>query len=416
MSPAKGRRSRKLMLENYYKILELRANAPQDAIKKKYIELIKKHTPESDPEKFQEIRRAFEALRDPAKRREYDMLRKYGDSVHKLYKEAMSLVERERWSEAEQLLERALVLSPSSSALHLGLAHIYIGRGQLDLFEERMEIMLQTASSPEEKANAATWRAKLFLDNGMPEKALLALEAIKEDDRNHIADYNAFLVQTYRSLNRYEDAWNLMNANIPPAGMEQANDIYSFITWVQAFMELEKWSQWHKIQTRFRKFLKSIHDPDDRLMVVTVLNEEYEHQIKLMHLQRAEVFADFAYEMDPRDKRLQQQRKKAQEWSRLDKEMERMHRDKDTLPLIAVQAAIWYYEELEREDLAAQARNSVPPRLLLEMEAQPERFAAGIRKLPARYPLLYRRYQDQWEALYTEKTSGLNKEAQRQLR
>lgn len=68
---------------DYYKILGVEKNASQDAIKKAYKKLARKHHPDLNPDdanakhKFQEINEANEVLSDPEKRKKYD---KYGEN------------------------------------------------------------------------------------------------------------------------------------------------------------------------------------------------------------------------------------------------------------------------------------------------------------------------------------------------
>lgn len=45
-----------------YEILGIDENADEKTIKKAYFKLIKKYSPEKDPERFQEIRAAYERL------------------------------------------------------------------------------------------------------------------------------------------------------------------------------------------------------------------------------------------------------------------------------------------------------------------------------------------------------------------
>lgn len=52
------------MEEKSYQILGLERDASPDEIKRAYFRLIRKHSPEKDPEGFQEIRRAYEYLKD----------------------------------------------------------------------------------------------------------------------------------------------------------------------------------------------------------------------------------------------------------------------------------------------------------------------------------------------------------------
>ena len=48
-----------------YEALGVRRDADDAAIRRKYLELVRRHSPERDPERFAEIRAAYDQLRDP---------------------------------------------------------------------------------------------------------------------------------------------------------------------------------------------------------------------------------------------------------------------------------------------------------------------------------------------------------------
>lgn len=56
-----------------YQILELERSASADEIKRAYFALVRANPPEREPERFKQIRAAYELLRDPQKRIETDM-------------------------------------------------------------------------------------------------------------------------------------------------------------------------------------------------------------------------------------------------------------------------------------------------------------------------------------------------------
>ncbi len=73
-------------MADYYKILEVPETASAEDIKKAYRRLAKKYHPDANPNnrqaeaKFKEISEAHNVLSDPEKRRQYDMMRRYGGS------------------------------------------------------------------------------------------------------------------------------------------------------------------------------------------------------------------------------------------------------------------------------------------------------------------------------------------------
>jgi curved DNA-binding protein len=75
-----------MQFKDYYKIMGVPEDASADDIKKAYRTLARKHHPDlnkgaDSADKFRELGEAYEVLKDPAKRAEYDQLRKYGASA-----------------------------------------------------------------------------------------------------------------------------------------------------------------------------------------------------------------------------------------------------------------------------------------------------------------------------------------------
>ncbi len=69
--------------KDYYKIIGVAEDASTDEIKKAYRKLAREHHPDlnkgdGSAERFKEVGEAYEVLKDPAKRAEYDEIRKFG--------------------------------------------------------------------------------------------------------------------------------------------------------------------------------------------------------------------------------------------------------------------------------------------------------------------------------------------------
>ncbi len=82
-----------------YTVLELSRDSTDEMIRRQYLTLIRTHSPERDPDRFADIRRAYETLRDPVARLRY-LLFEAGkdDSIRALIADAKAQTSRRRVS------------------------------------------------------------------------------------------------------------------------------------------------------------------------------------------------------------------------------------------------------------------------------------------------------------------------------
>src|SRR5438034_6211051 len=112
-------RSQKLlrpMAYDLYKTLDLPPSASTEDIRRAYYQMVRKHPPEKDPERFQQVRQAYETLSDEKARRDYDALQEHGDEITGLYSQAVHLMEQGHWETAATRLKHVLVLSPGNQS------------------------------------------------------------------------------------------------------------------------------------------------------------------------------------------------------------------------------------------------------------------------------------------------------------
>ena len=69
-------------MKNYYDMLDVSESASNKEIKQAFKKLAKQHHPDrgGDQTKFKEANEAYDTLKNPSKRQEYDTIRKYGES------------------------------------------------------------------------------------------------------------------------------------------------------------------------------------------------------------------------------------------------------------------------------------------------------------------------------------------------
>jgi curved DNA-binding protein CbpA len=87
-----------------YTVFDLPPDSDDDTIRRRYLSLVRAHTPERDPERFSAIREAYEILRDPINRMHYRLFEAgKDDSIDALIKEAKARSAQRRVSVATLL-------------------------------------------------------------------------------------------------------------------------------------------------------------------------------------------------------------------------------------------------------------------------------------------------------------------------
>ncbi|WP_017317530.1 J domain-containing protein [Mastigocladopsis repens] len=115
------------MAYELYQVLEVPFQASTDEIKQAYFRLVRKFSPEKDPERFQQIRVAYNTLSDLKARENYDAMQKYGDQIKDLIEQAEKKMQVEEWSSAIPILKQVLILAPKIDVARnlLGLCYIH---------------------------------------------------------------------------------------------------------------------------------------------------------------------------------------------------------------------------------------------------------------------------------------------------
>lgn len=104
------------MAYELYQRLELSSEATPAEIKRNYFRLVRKYSPEKNPQQFKSIREAYETLSDVKAKQNYDILQQHGDQISKLVNDAVEKMSEGTWHEAIPLLKKVLVLLPEENA------------------------------------------------------------------------------------------------------------------------------------------------------------------------------------------------------------------------------------------------------------------------------------------------------------
>lgn len=234
---------------SYYSILGISEKASDAEIKKAFFRLVRTHPPEKEPEKYKELRAAYETLGSEQTRRQYDALLKHGGEISDLHKQVEAAVEREDWPACSRLLKKILVLNPQEHGARFELAFSLRRQGDDSAAVEQLvqlvklapdvagywsalgEVLRQQADTDEgdegsratlrnrarkaflqavdvEKVNAEAYvgLARLYADEGQLKSAVSLLEkAITADGKVDMQDLDTFLYLCV--LHSRQDNW-----------------------------------------------------------------------------------------------------------------------------------------------------------------------------------------------------------------
>ncbi len=412
-TPKRRGRPRKAKLENHYKVLGVRANASPEKIRQAYVSLVKQNSPETHPEEFQRIRLAYETLRDPDRRRQYDIMRKYGNKMEKELERAEFFMEVEEWQEAIAVYEEILRIDSENEQAKLGLAQAVLFEGDVQRCLHLFDEAVARANTAEKKADLRLLQAEQLLAEGSSEIAYDVLARTKLDFPAFVERIDPLLSNCLQELGRFEEALALIVSHLPQPGEETPEDLPLFAGWLACTIRSGKKNIVSQVLARFRKLLKRITDSEERdLVKMALIHLGKEHMLSL-EFQLGEHFLQLASELDPKDVFLRSFKQEAKRAAQVQNELERYQKDRHIFfPPLGLKLTEWFYGEFMPEEVMAEFLDMVPEELLDELD---EEYAFAIVQLKKKYPLLYKNFQEDLSDLYESCTQGLNREMRRML-
>lgn len=398
--------------ESHYKVLGTTAKIGQGRIREKYIAAVKKHPPESDPEMFEKIRAAYEILKDPSKRKEYDLLRKYGDKVEIMIKKAFNYIEHGEVEQGKVLLEKALTIVPKNAAAVISLIQLCIEQEEMEQANNYFQKTLAAITENEEKSILYRIKARILEENGFTKEAFQLLD----EGIRLLPEYSLPLDTTraflYLNLNKVDEAWSIFVRMTKDQDTQGEEHIEFYISLIYLFVEAEKWDQREWLKKQFSLFIKTLNAEEAQQDIYDRLIDEYEQYVEHFNYLAAEVFSSFASMIRKPDKEMQKELQEIKKIALLQKDVLRLERDMKAFPLLYIQVTKWFYSD---DASVSKALEGIPDHLLAHLEEDSEEYAAGILYIKKKYPLIYKQYKKQWDDLFAELTKGFNREMKRML-
>lgn len=197
-------------MKNFYKTLEIEKNATEQEVKKAYNKLLRKYPPEKEPEKYKEIREAYDTLRNDDRRKNYDVYFNHGAEIQKLEEQANQLIEKKQFKSAEKVLKKILIISSN-------IVHIRELLGDVLFFEEKYANSIEQFNILIKKYNN---NSNYYFKRGcVYEKKKDIFKAENDYLKAYSLDYENLdaigaLVYLYISQNKIDEAITFLNKEI----------------------------------------------------------------------------------------------------------------------------------------------------------------------------------------------------------
>lgn len=409
--------------ESYYKILGTTAKISQKRIKEKYLKAIREHPPEKDPERFEQIREAYEVLKDPKTRETYDLMRQSGGKLEKLHKRAWKAAEAENYQQALDVFEKILKIDPKDIASHLSavLMCAYLDRLEeaVDRFNRIDEEDLMQEVSKEE---ITTIYMTLGAIGAETEKADLVYPLLKKAvDQFGAGEHMLIRVATTAALQAGErkDAVDIALMMLPEddAALDDIDGTVSAYGHLFETLHLaEDWSRANQYQTKLAKLIKQVESDEEKEELFDFLEEEADLAEQEYNYRVAELFLNLAKKVMPADAGVRERLKYLKRMARVEKEMFQLMKDTRIFPKTKIDLESWYFDDPESALMASymeRMQNSSEFKAAME----DGRFeAASVLYVKKKYSAVYQQYKERFEERFEVLTKDMNRDEKRELK
>jgi curved DNA-binding protein CbpA len=254
---------------NYYRILGTNSNADDELIKKRYLERVRAFQPEKDPEEFKRIREAYDTLRDPFKRSEYDLKTKYQGKANKLMEDAILYIDMEEYDLAETLLSEALELAADNIYILRVFTKLALAQKNLakfySFFEQIEEIV------PDSKKDLVLFnKADMLIKENYIKQAIKITNKLETLFPEKIPDMLDLFLRIYDRQNNFDKIWDLLSERLKNMKDCSEDNFHIFITTISLIDKYEKWEKKDFLIQNTHSFIEGVKE--DEVLRDTYIN------------------------------------------------------------------------------------------------------------------------------------------------
>lgn len=207
-------------MKNLYEVLVINKNSSEKEIKDRYMTLVRKYPPEKEPQKFAEIREAYEILSNPKQKREHDRaleieLEKKRKILKKLEEEADLALKNGDFEKAIKNYKKLLIEETNLKKIKSKLGIAFLKNNNLKEAEKIFKELVETDDSFENNYNLSKVYILLKNYNKAEEYLFRAKEKNeKEEVYLELLDVESYLKNDEQVEKLIHDFLNKYNSNL----------------------------------------------------------------------------------------------------------------------------------------------------------------------------------------------------------
>ncbi len=374
---------------SHYDVLGVPSEADADAIRTRYLALVREFPPETHPAQFQAIRLAYDILKDPDTRHQYDRERFHGASLTDLRSRVRDLVARDHIAEAVNVLHKVVDIRPTM-ADYMELANRYETLRRIDLAGKMLDQALKYAETEEERVGVAIRRVHLgspFHDT-IIENLLAIAERYPQAGPALIAPD---LFTHYADIGQVRKGMAYFRSLIPRRKYLTLAEFRIYLEWVAVLNHGSLVKEMNTVVERAKAAAKNVALGPHRDLARTELLDRSQDAHAAMDLRLAAIYADLARTIDPADETAQTLRRTVVDMYLLQSQLSRLINDL-RIPTELVRQILDGLRTKYHISVGDSLTNSLPLRPSLDRPLNPADMVEHVREM---YPRVYRAFQSE---------------------
>jgi curved DNA-binding protein CbpA len=373
---------------DYYARLGLPENATPEQIRAAFPPLVKQYHPDTSPTEYNLLREAFDVLKNPRSREEYDGRRKFGPEIERLNAQLDDANKREDWPAAEKAAKKLVTLQPRNAVLRKRLGYIYLNQDKTQLavmeFEHAMTLDPEETSHLVDAAHAYKDLKKYIEAENLYRRAM-SLDSSNQDAPRGLAS------MFWLNLERPNDAIAVLEKAMDQDGVLDFQDFFYLFDLLRLHLVGNQIDQMKKRLLQLKSIISS---EEDKSLVTEALLSLIDFGVNRNFFMESGLLYDFLNKLKKNEHYANNAKLLMQTWGYYENKAE-----PELLRAMVLSLTMRYFET-DSNDGEKQLLDLIP--IIVDRfscNSLHAKFCGSLNRMSSTYPAVYSTYAGIWDGL-----------------